>query len=161
IDRIVGLDISQEALKDLEAKRKALGASWDLVHGDAFELRKVLAEKSLKGAGTVIFCSILHEIYSYVPWQGKKFQLGAVKAMVGEALAALETGGRLIIRDGVISDDGGDWQIMRLKGPAEMDFFRAYIANFEGRQIPHQVLIDNTPTGGSAHVRIRRMDAME
>ncbi|HVE14813.1 MAG TPA: hypothetical protein VNI01_15565, partial [Elusimicrobiota bacterium] len=159
VSRIIGVDISEEALKDLEARRKATGASYELVKGDAFELRRVMADKGVSALGTIIFCSILHEIYSYVPWEGRKFNLGSVKAMVGEALAALAPGGRMIIRDGVIADDGESFQVLEIKDKASMDFFKAYVDNFEGRKLEFSILSDETAAGGSARLRIKRKDA--
>ncbi|MBI4387332.1 MAG: methyltransferase domain-containing protein [Elusimicrobia bacterium] len=158
IERIIGLDISEEALKDLEVRRKNTSASYELLQGDAFELRKVLHKKGIPALDSIVFSSILHEIYSYGP---RQFDIDSVRAMLGESLEALGPGGRLIIRDGVIPEDGETWQVMEIKDQNSFDFFNSYISNFEGRKIPLKILSNELDAGKTARIRIQRKDAME
>lgn len=103
--RIVGLDASAAVVETLERKRISGNKRWENLYGDAFELPKVLGARS---ATTIVYCSVLHEIYSYVPWAdqpgaaAKRFCLGAVDAIIRASFQALAVGGRIVVRDGVM-----------------------------------------------------------
>ena len=92
IKRVIGIDISDEALKDLRRARRR-PAPFELVKGDAFFEKG--PEARPEGRRHDHLCSILHEIYSYVP-QGRKFNLDSVKAMLESP--SLEPGGLMIRR---------------------------------------------------------------
>ena len=160
-DRIIGLEKSHKAFEDLEHDKKKTGASYELVEGDAFRLREVLREKNMPKLGTVVLCSVLHEIYSYMERDGKKFNIESVKALLGEVLDSLETGGRLIIRDGVIPENGEEVQIMEIKDKASFNFFKSYIELFKGREVPYDIISNKIDQGGTARIKIQRRDAME
>ena len=87
---LVGVDLSREFLRRSDENTYA-GGDVELVVGDA-------AEQQLPDgtADTVIFSSIMHEVYSYS---------GYDRARVDRALAAaareLRRGGRLLVRDGI------------------------------------------------------------
>ena len=90
---LVGVDLSRELLRRSDENTYA-GGDVELLLGDA-------ADQQLPdgGADTVIFSSIMHEVYSYS---------GYDRARVDRALAAaareLRPGGRLLIRDGISPD---------------------------------------------------------
>lgn len=69
---IIGIDVSQEVVDALNERALRENATSQIRFGDAFELPTLIPD----GYDTVIFCSILHEIYSYVvdPKSGKKFE---------------------------------------------------------------------------------------
>ena len=87
---LVGVDLSREFLRRSDENTYA-GGDVELVLGDAADQQ--LPDGS---ADTVIFSSIMHEVYSYS---------GYDRARVDRALAAaareLRPGGRLLIRDGI------------------------------------------------------------
>ena len=87
---LVGVDLSREFLRRSDENTYA-GGDVELLLGDAADQQ--VADAS---ADTVIFSSIMHEIYSYS---------GYDKARIDRALAAaareLRSGGHLIIRDGI------------------------------------------------------------
>ena len=90
---LVGVDLSRELLRRSDENTYA-GGDVELVLGDAADQQ--LPDGS---ADTVIFSSIMHEVYSYS---------GYDRARVDRALASaareLRPGGRLLIRDGISPD---------------------------------------------------------
>ncbi|HEX8951227.1 MAG TPA: methyltransferase domain-containing protein [Polyangia bacterium] len=90
---LVGVDLSREFLRRSDENTYA-GGDVELVLGDA-------ADQQLPDgtADTIIFSSIMHEVYSYS---------GYDRARIDRALAAagreLRPGGRLLIRDGISPD---------------------------------------------------------
>lgn len=99
--RVVGLDASTAVVEALQKRKTLEGKRWEIEHGDAFELAEIFGQGTVT---TVVFCSVLHEIFSYVPWgePPRRFQLGSVDAIVAAAFRALAPGGRVVIRDGVM-----------------------------------------------------------
>lgn len=102
--RVVGIDASKAVVDAHEAKVVGQRPGYEMIHGDAFKLPSMFAAGEVT---TVVFCSVLHEIFSYVPWGDppKRFQLGAVEAIVAAAFETLGRGGRIIVRDGVAPAD--------------------------------------------------------
>ena len=152
---VIGLDASAEVVAALEARRARDHRRWRIIRGDAFEL------PALVGAGAVdsiVFCSVLHEIYSYVERAGddgsppRRFRLEAVRDLVREAWRALAPGGRLVIRDGVTPPPGT--RRLRLLAPDARELFDLYAAQFEGRRIAWSDLPDG-------RIELSSADAME
>jgi hypothetical protein len=81
--------------------------------------------------GNIVFSSILHEVYSYTEFEGKKFNIDAVKKALKNAADSLVPGGRIIIRDGVLTDSD---KIVTVKFKDEDAFILAknYIKDFKG-----------------------------
>ncbi len=146
---IVGLDLSDAVVTELERRRGREGHSWRIVKGDAFEIGDIIGAGT---ANTVIFCSLLHEIYSYVESEGRKFQMEPVQALLRAAYDALADGGRIIIRDGVKPPPGV--RILDFLDPDGPDFLRRFQAEFEGREIGVEWLDDT-------RARMSAPDAME
>lgn len=134
--RVIGLDVSRAVVEALSSRKSREQRPWEVVEGDAFELSKLYGEQSLD---SVVFCSILHEIYSYVPWDdgdGRgmgKFRMGSVKAIVASAFRALKRGGRIVVRDGVQPPDGTN--VIEFVAPDADETFALYAREFEGRKI--------------------------
>ncbi|MBZ5797821.1 methyltransferase domain-containing protein, partial [Burkholderia contaminans] len=81
--------------KQLEHRR------WDVIKGDALRLEEFVETESMD---TVIFSSILHELYSYIERDGKRFNSHTVEAALQSAYRVLAPGGRIIIRDGIMTE---------------------------------------------------------
>jgi SAM-dependent methyltransferase len=134
--RVVGLDVSRAVVEALSSRKSREARSWEVVEGDAFELPKLFGEETLD---SVVFCSILHEIYSYVPWDdgdGRgmgRYRMGSVKAIVASAFRALKKGGRIVVRDGVMPPDGVT--VLELVDAEADKTFELYAREFEGRKI--------------------------
>lgn len=96
LDRVsvVALDTARESLDRLTE------AGLATIQGDAANLGQLVEPGSLD---TVVFCSVLHEVYSYSP-----SRCDAVQDALSGAHSALRPGGHLIIRDGVMPPDPQD-----------------------------------------------------
>ncbi len=137
--RIVGLDASQAVVEAHAARIASSPTRWEMIHGDAFELPAVFGEGEIT---TVIFCSVLHEIFSYVPWgePPKRFQLGSVEALVRAAFRALAPGGRIIVRDGIAPAD--EPRVIELRDATWREGLLLFAKTFEARQVPLEELPD-------------------
>lgn len=147
---ILGVDVSSEVISALATRRSQQARRWTVVHADAFALPTICAPGTV---ATVVFCSILHEIYSYVERPGAgRFQLESVRDIVQAAFATLRPGGRIVIRDGVAPPPG----IRRLRLLAEdaRGMLELFAAQFEGRPITYRDLPDG-------RVEMDAHDAME
>ena len=127
---IIGTDISSNVIDALNAKKKKEGHHWNVVVHNFVEC--TFAEK----ADTIIFSSILHEIYSYTETPYGRFEIESVKSAIKNACKSLNPGGRMIIRDG-IKTDGSELVTIRFKDSDGMDFFNNYRNDFKGlKDIP-------------------------
>ena len=101
----------------------------------------------------IVFCSILHEIYSYIEAEdGTRFHLESVQKMLQSAFKALAPGGRILIRDGIMPEHKP--QYLSFIAEDARPFFDAFCREFKGRKIDYQTVDDNTVLLDSA-------DAME
>lgn len=93
---ITALDQSDTAVARLKALAERFPSRLDVVQSDFF-----CYEPDVR-FDDVIFCSSLHEIFSYTPYNGKLFQKETVSRALDEAASYLKPGkGKIIIRDGV------------------------------------------------------------
>ena len=144
---IIGIDVSRLVVEALATRKTKENKRWKVVEADAFQLPAVLTDRK---ADTVVFCSVLHEIYSYVD---PKFHLEQVRDLLQSAWRALAPGGRIVIRDGVQPPPGE--RILRFVAPDAREFFDLFVKQFEGR------VITFTPVPGHAdRVRLSAADAM-
>jgi SAM-dependent methyltransferase len=152
---VIGLDMSREVIGALEARARAGGKRWRVLHGAAEDLPRLFPAPTLDA---VIFCSVLHEVYSYTPFVGdgggppRRFQLDAVRDVIRAAWAVLRPGGRIVIRDGVRPPEGT--RRIRLLAADARPTFDLYVAQFEGRPIPFATLSDG-------RIELSTADAME
>ena len=129
---IIGTDISTNVIDALNAKKKKEGHRWNVVVHNFVE--GPFANKT----DTVIFSSILHEIYSYTETPRGRFEIDSVKTALKNAFASLTPGGRIIIRDG-IKPDSDELVTIRFKSSDGMDFFENYRNDFKGlKDIPDE-----------------------
>jgi SAM-dependent methyltransferase len=146
---ILGVDLSREAIAALETHRRAGGHRWRVVLGAAEDLPRLVEPGSVD---TVVFCSILHEVYSYTERAGRRFHLESVRDVIRAAWSTLRSGGRLVIRDGVMPPPAT--RRLELLAPDARPTFDLFVAQFEGRTIAYREL---TPT----RVELSAADAME
>jgi len=142
---VIGVDLSREVVTALEQQARAGGRRWRIVHGAAEDLA------ALVGApiDTIVFCSVLHEVYSYAE---PKFALESVQRVVQAAFATLGAGGRIVIRDGVMPPPG--LRRIRLLAADARSTFDLFVAQFEGRPIRFTELAPD-------RVELTTADAME
>jgi SAM-dependent methyltransferase len=142
---VIGLDLSREVVTALEQRAKASGKHWKIVLGAAEDLGKHVPPP----IDTVVFCSILHEVYSYTE---PKFSLDSVEAVIQAAFSSLRAGGRIVIRDGVMPPPGT--RRIRMLAPDVKPTLDLYVAQFEGRPIRYTEL-------AADRVEMTAADAME
>lgn len=151
---VIGIDASHMVVQALEQRRQQESHRWRIVEADAFKLPELMGEGTVD---TVVFCSVLHEIYSYVeyPVEGgarRRFRLESVRELLRAAYRALVPGGRIIIRDGVMPPPGA--RILRFLAPDARELFDLFCRQFEGRRISFE-------PAGEDRVRVSSEDAME
>ncbi|EJR14136.1 class I SAM-dependent methyltransferase [Bacillus paranthracis] len=103
---------------------------------------------------TIVYSSILHELFSYIEYEGRKFNHEVIKKGLQTAYEVLKPGGRIIIRDGIMTEDKRLMRVIRFKDAGGMKFLEQYVQEFKGRIIQYEVLADNT-------VKMPVNDAME
>ncbi len=141
---IIGVDLSREVIAALEGRAKSTGATWRVTLGAAEDLATLVPE-----ADTVVFCSILHEVFSYTE---PRFQLASVERVVKAAYAVLRPGGRIVIRDGVMPPPGT--RRIEMIAPDVRSTLELFCAQFEGRRITYTEL-------SPSRVEMTTADAME
>ena len=147
---IIGLDASHQVVVSLEQRKKQTGARWNIIEGNAFDFLSYFEKESLHD---VVFCSILHEIYSYIEADdGTRFHLESVERMLKSAFDALMPGGRILIRDGIMPEH--EPQLLTFLTDDAREFFDAFCREFKGRNIEYH-------WDGVDTVRIDSADAME
>ncbi|MEO7093527.1 MAG: methyltransferase, partial [Polyangiales bacterium] len=155
--QVIGLDLSREVVGALEGRARAGAKHWTVVLGAAEELAA-----HVPAADTVVFCSILHEVYSYTE---PKFQLASVQRVVRAAFDVLRPGGRIVIRDGVMPPPGT--RRIRMLAPDVRATLDLYAAQFEGRPIKFTELAPEMEGAGErwrpgeTRVEMSAADAME
>lgn len=147
----IGIDISSNVVEALRQRKQREGRQWEVLQGDALNLKDFVEVGTVD---TVIFSSILHELYSYVPLNGKKFNHDTVSAALRSAFDVLSVGGVIIIRDGIMTEPTALLRRVRFLEEDGMAWLERYAKDFAGRQIQYQRL-------GKQEVLMPVNDAME
>ncbi len=146
---IIGVDASRMVVEALSARRTKEQRRWSIEEADAYRLGEMFEEGTLD---TVVLCSLLHEIYSYVERDGRRFRLESVRDLLRVAFRALGPGGRIVIRDGVMPPPAE--RILRFLAPDARPFFDLFVEQFDGRPITFEPI-------DADRVRLSAADAME
>ncbi|MFO0613278.1 MAG: methyltransferase domain-containing protein [Polyangiaceae bacterium] len=135
--RIVGIDSSLAVVEAFRERQGSGEPPYEIIHGDAFRLAELFADTELT---TVVFCSVLHEIFSYCERGDppKRFRLEAVDDIVAAAFRALGKGGRIVIRDGVMPKH--EPRVLELLDASWARGFRAFARDYEPRRIAFEEL---------------------
>ncbi|AET60207.1 class I SAM-dependent methyltransferase [Paenibacillus terrae] len=128
----LGLDISVNVIEALKRKKQLEGHRWDVIKGDALQLEEFIEPGSMD---TIIFSSILHELYSYIERDGARFNLHTVEAALQSAYHVLAPGGRIIIRDGIMTEPAEQRRRIRFLEPDGLEWLLRYAEDFAGRHI--------------------------
>ncbi|AIQ39381.1 class I SAM-dependent methyltransferase [Paenibacillus sp. FSL R7-0297] len=147
----VGIDISSNVIEALRQRKQREDRRWEVLQGDALNLKDYVEAGTVD---TVIFSSILHELYSYVPLDGKKFNHGTVAAALTSAFGVLADGGVIIVRDGIMSEPEDQQRRVRFLEDDGMAWLERYAKDFAGRSIRYEQL-------GGQEVLMPVNDAME
>jgi len=145
---IYGIDISTNVIEKLNKKKELENHTWNVIQGNAFELKKYI-----DNVDTIIFCSIIHELFSYIELDNKKFNHDTIANVLKSAFDALNNNGRIIIRDGIMTDSK-EKRIIRFKSDEGLDFLKQYVKDFKGRDIQFEIT-------GLNEVKMDINDAME
>ncbi|AIQ45147.1 methyltransferase [Paenibacillus sp. FSL R7-0273] len=147
----VGIDISSNVIEALQQRKAREGRHWEVLQGDALNLKEYVDAGRVD---TVIFSSILHELYSYVPMDGRKFNHRTVAAALTSAFEVLAEGGVIIIRDGIMTEPETQQRRIRFLEENGLEWLKRYAEDFAGREIQYQVLSEQ-------EVQMPVNDAME
>jgi SAM-dependent methyltransferase len=147
----IGIDISSNVVEALWQRKQREGRHWEVLQGDALNLKDFVEAGTVD---TVIFSSILHELYSYVPLNGKKFNHDTISAALRSAYEVLSVGGVIIIRDGIMTEPASLLRRVRFLEEDGLGWLERYAKDFAGRQIQYQRL-------GEQEVLMPVNDAME
>jgi SAM-dependent methyltransferase len=131
-------DLSKEVFENMGMKQ-------NFIQGNVMDITEYIEYGEID---TIIFSSVLHEVYSY-----NNFDINAVKLALQNAYKVLPKGGRIIIRDGIMSEDNTK-RMIRFKDKLFAYMLNNYIKDFEGRQIYADWISENT-------VIMSNNDAME
>lgn len=122
---IAGTDISQNVIEVLQKKIDVEGHNYEI-------WRHNFVEGALwSPVDNILFSSIMHEIYSYTEFDGKRFNIDAVRTALHHANESLNRGGRIIIRDGV-KTDSNDIVSVRFKDEDTLILAKNYLRDFKG-----------------------------
>ncbi|WP_240486277.1 methyltransferase domain-containing protein [Bacillus haynesii] len=105
---------------------------WHVKQADALDLPEYFEQESVD---TIVFSSILHELFSYIPYEGKQFNHLVIAQALKSSFDILKRGGRIIIRDGIMTENKEETRRIRFKDPDGMDFLKRYVHDFKGRKV--------------------------
>lgn len=148
---LYGIDISENICEELKKKKEKENKKWNIIKGDALYLENYFEEKSID---TIIFSSIIHELYSYIEYEGNKFNINTVIKVLKSAYNVLSIGGRIIIRDGIKTEPENQYRIIEFKDKKDISILNNYCMDFKGRKVSYEKIDD-------FKVKILVNDAME
>lgn len=138
--KITGIDISENVIDTLKKKKQLEKHEWDVLQGDALNLAQYLQPGSID---TIIYCSIMHELFSYIEFNGSKFNHETLAAALKSAFEVLSEGGRIIIRDGIMTEPMEQRRIIKFLSEEGIDFLKRYVNDFQGRKIQFDIIGHN------------------
>ncbi len=138
--KVLGVDIAQNVLDSLKKKKQLESRKWDVLYGDALNLDQYIERGSID---TVIFSSILHELFSYIEYNGRRFNHETLAAAFKSVFEVLPAGGRIIIRDGIMTEPECEKRIIKFLSEEGMQFLERYAKDFKGREIEYTVVGQN------------------
>ncbi|KRG16483.1 class I SAM-dependent methyltransferase [Lederbergia galactosidilytica] len=139
--KVIGIDIAANVIAELERKKQREQKGWEVLQGDALDLQQYVGEGQVD---TIIFSSILHEMFSYIPYEGKKFHPAVIGQALQSAFLALRPNGRIIIRDGIMTEPKNLVRNIHFRNKADIAFFNRYVHDFKGREIKYKWLDEQT-----------------
>ena len=123
--RIIGTDISANVIDVLNGKKAKEGHRWEV------RIHNFVEGEFGEPVDSVIFSSILHEIYSYTETERGRFDIESVKKALCNAYRSLRPGGRIIIRDGV-KTDSRELRTVHFADASGLEFLQNYRQDFRG-----------------------------
>jgi hypothetical protein len=148
---VYGIDISSNVIDSLNRKKAKENSKWNLVKGDALYLENYFKEGSVD---TIIYSSIIHELFSYIEYDGRKFNHDVIIKTLKSAYQILSLGGRIIIRDGIMTEPVNEYRIIEFNNISDLEILDRYCLDFKGRNIKYEKIDENK-------VKMLVNDAME
>lgn len=148
---VYGIDIATNVINTLNKRKKEENKKWNVIKGDALNLDKYLNKNSID---TIIYSSIIHELYSYIEYDGKKFNHKTIKKTLKTAYNILRKKGRIIIRDGIMTEPKNQYRIIEFNNIDDLKILTSYCNDFNGREIKYEKIDENK-------VKMLVNDAME
>ena len=148
---VMGIDISTNVIDALNKKKKEENKKWNVIKGDALNLDDYFKKESLD---TIIYSSIIHELFSYINYNGKKFNHEVIIKTLKSAYNSLRDKGRIIIRDGIKTEPENTYRIIEFKNIKDLEILGRYCHDFKGRKITYEKIDNNK-------VKMLVNDAME
>ncbi|MFB6499429.1 class I SAM-dependent methyltransferase [Bacillus haynesii] len=129
---VIGIDLSVNVIEELQKRKVREHKPWRVKQADALDLPEYFEQESVD---TIVFSSILHELFSYIPYEGKQFNHLVIAQALKSSFDILKPGGRIIIRDGIMTENKEETRRIRFKDPDGMDFLKRYVHDFKGRKV--------------------------
>lgn len=129
---VIGIDLSVNVIEELQKRKVREHKPWHVKQADALDLPEYFEQESVD---TIVFSSILHELFSYIPYEGKKFNHLVIAQALKSSFDILKPGGRIIIRDGIMTENKEETRRIRFKDPDGMEFLKRYVHDFKGRKV--------------------------
>lgn len=130
--KIIGTDISSNVIETLNQKIQKEKHKYSVIKHNFVE--GPLAEK----VDTIIFSSILHEVFSYTEFEGMRFNLNTVKTALTNAYNSLNENGVLLIRDGVLTDSNEVVKVI-FNDNEGIHFCKNFINDFKGLSMLREI----------------------
>ena len=123
---IIGTDISRNVIETLNKKKAQEHHSWNIIQHNFVD--SVLNEK----VDSILFSSILHEIYSYSNIGNGKFDKQTLVKTLTNAYNSLNKNGRIIIRDGIKTEESINKMKICFKNKSGIEIFMNFCKDFHG-----------------------------
>jgi len=148
--QIVGMDLSRDLLHRSESQHYPN-------HNVAVVMGNIIHKRFADGkVSTIIFSSVMHEVYSYNGYDRDQIRLALKNAWL-----ELELHGRVIIRDGVKPKDGERLVWLRCKDAELEERFRKFAREFKGKSAKPGVAYEERVFDGVTHFRMTLHEANE
>lgn len=155
---ILGVDIATNEVEALLKKKHKYKKTWNVIKADAMIINKYETEiaKYFNGekVDTFSFSSVLHHIFTFNEINGINFKHESVGLALKNAFSMLNKGGRIIIRDGIMTEPLKQKRVIKFKNIEDIKILDSYCEKFRGRKVEYEKL-----SGGSVMMLVS--DAME
>lgn len=149
--QILGIDISENVIEELNRKRNREHKKWEVFQGNALDLAPLFQNNPVD---TIILSSIVHELFSYIELDNRQFNYDTLKKAFRSMYDVLNVGGRIVIRDGVMSEPKEAIRQIHFKNSEDRKILDDYCRDFKGREITYTELAPDL-------VAMKINDAME
>jgi SAM-dependent methyltransferase len=148
--QIFGMDLSRDLLHRSEGQHYPN-------HNVAVVMGNIIHKRFAEGTvSTIIFSSVMHEVYSY-----NRYDRNQIRLALKNALSELMVGGRIIIRDGVKPKDGDKFVWLRCQDAQLEERFCKFAREFKGKSAKPGVAYEERVVDGATHFRMTLHEANE